>query len=218
MQQDVMQEFRQLLDEQKKATAYLQKLAGQMLTYEQQQRKQRQTQWHRLEQHVEALNDSARSVSGSTQQLIRATVDGIKGHARDAIGEAMVTQSVRVQDVIDEFTGKVRWAQQALSEQRMLLTKAQTSVVWIGSAGLLVGMILAMAGTWGHFRYQRDALGELRQAHVEADKVAAINAADMLVCDGRLCVTVDRTRKHTVEGRTYHQVRLREQSQQQSMR
>lgn len=211
MQQDATQELRQLIEEQSKATAYLQKLAAQMLTYEQQQRKQQQVQWQRLEQHVQALENSARFVSGSTQQLIRETVDGVKGHVGDAIGESVAAQLARIKETTDEFVGKVRWAQQALSEQGRLLSRAQTTLVWISSAGLSIGAILAVAGVWGYFQYKRHALGELQQAHVEAGKVAAINAADVLACDDRLCVNIDMASKRNVDGKTYYQVKPRRQ-------
>lgn len=210
-QHDQMQELRQIIDEQKKATAYLQQLAGQMLTYEQQQRQQQQAQWQRLEQHVQALGDTARSVSGSTQQLIRETVQGIKDHVGAAIHEAVAAQLARIRQAIDAFVDKVRWAQQALSEQGRLLTRAQTSLVWIGSAGLSIGALLAVAGAWGYFQYKQHELGALRQMHVDAGKSAAINAADVLACDDRLCVNVDMARKRTVNGKTYYLAKPRQQ-------
>lgn len=211
-QQDPMQELRQLIEEQKKATAYLQKLAGQILTYEQQQRKQQQAQWQRLEQHVQTLGNSARSVSGSTQQLIRETVDGIKAHVRDAISEAVGAQLARIKDVIDDFVKKTQWAMQALSGQSQLLGKTQTTLVWLGSAGLLIGSILAVAGTWGYFQYKRHELGEVRQAQMAAGMIGAFNAADVLPCDGQLCVNIDLKRKQTINGKTYYPAMPRQQN------
>ena len=64
------EELRELLEQQRKAAEYLQKLAGQLLTYEQQQREKAAAQSQTLDRHIAALAHHAQALAGSGQRLV----------------------------------------------------------------------------------------------------------------------------------------------------
>jgi uncharacterized glyoxalase superfamily protein PhnB len=198
--QNIEQELRELFEQQTEAITYLQKLAGQVLTYAQQQQQQAQALEKKLNHQIVNLGQTAQSMADSGQRLVSETVQGIAIGSRQAIVNGVQSELQKIREAAGEFTGKTQEACSAMDEVRH-------GMVWKLSIPLLAGTLLCVLGSGAWLWWSLD---RAKQAQVSAEFVSAINHADIQVCDGRLCVNTDRREKRQISGKTYYLAAPRE--------
>ena len=203
-----METLRDLATHQRKTAEYLQMLAGKFLTYEQQQREDNQAQSRRLEQQIAALVQAAQTMAGSGQRLVSETVKGVEAGTRNAIAEATQSQLHTLQEAAKRFAAGVHDAGAAIDRQRSSLESVRHGLLWKLSVPLAVGALLCALGggawLWFAAAKARQAQQQADRAQMQAQMVTAINQADVQLCDGKLCVNIDRRDKRVVAGKTYY--------------
>jgi len=121
----------------------------------------------RIYASANTLDQSAQRWTAGADGFTRAVLDSIGTHARDSIAGATRQALDPVDTQLRQSAETAKWAADALSEQRKLLTQAQRSLVHKGLLALLLGSLLAAAGSgWvAWYSLHRTALGdELVQA------------------------------------------------------
>ncbi|HZF97178.1 MAG TPA: hypothetical protein VEY92_02845 [Pseudoxanthomonas sp.] len=182
-------------------SSYLQKVTGQILTYQQFQKEQHEFQSQKHDQQIRALTQSAQAVTGSSDRLISEAVSGIKLQARDAIAHGVGEELAKVQDRANAAAAGLQSAIQEFAQQKALLTRERKkyALTWMG--GIVIVATLAMLGV-GSFVGAK--LRELNDLTAKADYLSAYNAADVTTADGQLWVNVDQKNKQTINGKTYY--------------
>lgn len=202
------EELRELLEQQRKAAEYLQKLAGQLLTYEQQQREKAAAQSQTLDRHIAALAHHAQALAGSGQRLVSDTVKGVEAGTHGAIAAAAQSQFQTLQEAAKRFAASANEAGAAVQSQRAALESVRQSLLWKLSMPLAIGAVLCALGggawLWFAAGKAKEARQQATQARMQAEMVHAMNAADIRLCGEKLCVNVDRGSKQVIAGRTYY--------------
>ena len=96
----------------------------------------------------------------------------------------------------------------AIDRQRSSLESVRHGLLWKLSVPLAVGALLCALGggawLWFAAAKARQAQQQADRAQMQAQMVTAINQADVQLCDGKLCVNIDRRDKRVVAGKTYY--------------
>jgi len=182
-------------------SSYLQKVTGQILTYQQFHKEQYELQSQKHDQQIRSLTQSAQAVTGSAGRLVSETVSGIKLQAKDAIAQGVGEELAKVQDRANAAAASLQSAIQEFAQQKALLAseRKKYALTWMG--GIVIVATLAMLGV-GSFVGAK--LRELNDLTAKADYLSAYNAADVTTADGRLWVNVDQKNKQTIDGKTYY--------------
>ncbi|MDR1075978.1 MAG: hypothetical protein LBL59_06700 [Xanthomonadaceae bacterium] len=202
------QELRQLIKQQHKTIEYLQKVVGQLLTYEQYQKQHSGSQSQKLDRQIISLTQAAQSVTGNGQRLVSETVKGVEAGTKEAIATAAQSELEKIRVAADKFIGSVRGACSAMDKQQSSLDRMRKTLLWKLSVPLVAGSLLCVIGgggwLWLAVNQVKQAQQQAEQAQMQADLVRAINASDIQLCGDKLCVNIDSASKHIIGGKTYY--------------
>jgi hypothetical protein len=195
--------LRDLVEQQRASSEYLQQLAEQFLSYDQRQQRQAGAYMQKLDQHLRGMSQAAQSLAGSEQRLIGQTVQGIQAGAAQALAAGVQGELRRIQAAATELVNRVERAGAEMEAQRLALEGARRAMWWKLSLPLMVGTLMCAlgGGAWLWF-----VIDKGRQAGMQAEFVNAINNANVQLCDGRLCVDIERREKRVINGGTYYMV------------
>jgi len=209
--QDSDQELRELIEQQ---TDYLQKLIGQILTYEQQQQQRSEALEQKLDRQIVNLGQTAQSMAGSGQRLVSETVQGIETGSKRALAKGVQSALQQIREATDQFTQKTQGACNTMDQQCSALEQVRHGMLWKLSAPLLAGTLLCLLGSgawlWLSLDKARQAQQQAEQEQMRSELISALNHADIQVCGGRLCVNTDRKEKREISGKTYYVAAPRE--------
>lgn len=160
----------------------------------------------RIDASASTLDRSAQRWTEGADGFTRAVLDTIGAQARDSIAGATRQALDPLDAQLRRSAETAKWAADALSEQRKLLTQAQRSLVHKGLFALLLGSLLAAAGSgWVAWRsMHRAALGD--------ELVRAVRSGAIVRCPDSpsLCVRIgDHPRRSGSRGE-YLEVQPRE--------
>lgn len=183
------------------AIAYLQKVTGQILTYQQFQKEQHELQSQKHDQQIRTLTQSAQAVTASVSRLIDEAVSGIKEQSRDAIAQGLGEELAKVQDRANAAAAGLQSAVQEFAQQKALLAgeRKKYALTWMG--GIIIVAALAMLGVGS---FVGGKMRELDELTAKVDYLSAYNAADVAPAGDKLWVNVDPKNKRTINGKTYY--------------
>ncbi len=188
------------------AIAYLKKVTGQILTYEQYRRQHLEQHSRKHDQQIGLLTQSAQSLSGSANRIVGEVAKGVREQARDSLSAGFGEEFGRVHEAANGVIGRMNAAAAELARQSAVAAADRRKTAWIALGALAVGAALAAVGGGAWLWH---AAREARRIRMEAHLVRAFNAADVLACGDRLCVNIDPERRQTIGGKTYYLARPR---------
>ncbi|TDK24394.1 hypothetical protein E2F46_08940 [Luteimonas aestuarii] len=164
---------------------------------------------YQQEQHqasLAQLRHAGTALSEGSQSLARALVDTIEAQGRQALHDGLGDAVGRFRQQMDGSLAHTRDVLATLAKGTERASAVQTSLVWKSLVALLIGSVLAVAGTWSYARAQ---LGQIERQRVEARYLEAFNRADVVLCGDGLCANIDPSAKaHGADGR-YRPIRAR---------
>ncbi|MFC6841900.1 hypothetical protein [Xanthomonas theicola] len=188
------------------AIAYLKKTTGQILTYQQYQRKQFESQWQRLDQHIAALDQSARSMAGSAGRIVSDASQGIREQAKASISQGAGEAFGHLRGAMDAATHALRASVAAVADERTQLARDRKTFVWSGLACLGIGAVLAAFGVGA---YSWASLKEVGQAERRLAHLRALDGVEAAPCGDGYCASVDLKAKVSQGGKTYYRIKPR---------
>lgn len=147
-------------------------------------------------------HNAARKIAASAEALLR----GVEYQAQTTMAHAAERALAPCADQLLRGAQSAKWAADALREQRRVLSGTQRSLVYLSLASLGIGSVLALAAT---VYWVKTAREEVARYRVEAALLRAVNEADVRVCEGRLCASVETKGKRFGETKQYRLVELR---------
>jgi hypothetical protein len=144
----------------------------------------------KIQSGVAILDQGARRLNGSGEQLAGEALQLIGARAHQALGQSVARAAAEFGQQLHASADKAQRAAEALAEQRRLLTAAQSALVWKGLVALAIGSLLAAIGC-GLFAWY--SLREVRNAEFDRDILRATQTGVLTPCgDGALCIKVGR--------------------------
>jgi hypothetical protein len=140
----------------------------------------------RIDASAQALDRSAQRWTDGADGFTRTVLATLGTQARDSIAAAAREALDPLDAQLRQGADAARWAADALSEQRKLLTQAQRSLVHKGLLALLAGALLAMGGSgWVAWR-------SMHRAELGDELAQAVRSGAIVRCpDGSsLCVRI----------------------------
>lgn len=154
-----------------------------------------------------ALDQRAHRLESGADQFAQQALRTIDEQAQQTIAGGVERAIASFETRLHHSAERASRTTDALAEQHKRLAGAQKALVFAGLASLLVGLTLAIGGTWLWVNHSREQVAQLQ---VEARLLSAINAADIVLCaDGQLCVNVDDLGKRQGDQRQYQPVKQR---------
>lgn len=141
---------------------------------------------------ADAVDDKTRDATRRIETSAKDLLQSIESESRAAMNHASQQAMGKWTEQLDSSVERVKWATKALGEQRLGLSRTQQSLIYVGLAGLIIGCLLALGGTWLWVKHYRDEVARLQP---EADFLHALNRADVKVCDGQLCAKFEKRSK-----------------------
>lgn len=134
------------------------------------------------------LEAGARDLQAGGQRLAADALQSLRGQAREVVQAGVGDAAAGYRERLGALTadaarasGELRACADALRRQRRLWG-------WTAPLALLAGSVLAVgAATYAVLHAQ----AEVERHRIEASLLRAYNAADVTLCDGRLCANVD---------------------------
>ncbi len=146
----------------------------------------------RLQSLAEGLQGAASQLPAVVGQAADRSLQILPGQVIDRVKDGLQQPVQNYQQRLDSAGGKISEGAQALARQLQRMEQLHRLLVWkvaTITAGCLVLMIAG--GLWLSTHYA----GVIRENQLTADLLRAYNAADVSICDGRLCANVDPTAK-----------------------
>jgi hypothetical protein len=140
----------------------------------------------RIDASAAMLDRSARRWADGAESFSRKVLETLGAQARDSIAGATRQAIEPLQAQLQRSAEAARWAADALAEQRKLLTQAQRSLVHRGLLALLVGSLVAVAGSgWMAWR-------NMHRAALDEELVQAVRSGALMRCpdNSLLCVRI----------------------------
>ena len=168
-------------------------------------RRQSEQASHRHQLSAQQLHD----VADTVPRLLRDAADGsfstLSTQIRHEVGKGFEQAADTVQrtmrDAGQQMTRDTEQSRQ-VAEQLQRVSRA----LWISTACSITLLLTAVgAGAWlsGHY------YDEIRRSQISAELLRAYDAADVTLCDGKLCANVDAGAKGVGDERQYKPVRSR---------
>ncbi len=170
-----------------------------------------------FERRCATLEAQQQSLAARLQQQLQS----IPGVIRQSADEAMSTlpgavlQSVQggLERPVDDYERRLHAAgtqlgnsAQGMATQVQQLQKLHRHVVWkIAGLALAVLLLAVVGGSWLLWHYK----GEIRDQQLTAELMRAYNAADVTLCEGRLCANVDPDGQRFGADKQYRAVKAR---------
>lgn len=133
------------------------------------------------------LDQAASAVPGAMQLAVQDAIEPVAQHIARQVGGQLVEPLDRLQrqvlDIHDRLAGDVE-------TQQRITTRLQATARW--AAVIAVVMAVAMAALLSAFTWQaRQARAEAARYTMDASWARMLGEADMVPCEGRVCVRVD---------------------------
>ncbi|MBB4132700.1 relaxation protein [Xanthomonas sp. 3075] len=160
-------------------------------------------QQRRLAQQLEQVAQSLPGVmTRSAEQTMQRVPDTVVRHIQQGMDPSVAGFEKRLQQAGSLIGGGA----QSLSDQLKRIERAQRLLLWKGAA-VVVGSLLVLlgGGAWLLAHYRQ----EIEDNQVRADLLRAYNAADVTLCNGRLCANVETKGPVYGDRRQYRQVKQR---------
>lgn len=156
-----------------------------------------------IEQRVGSL---AQQVPGvvrqSSEGLLQTLPEQLLGAVRNGLSRSLEEHERCLQAAGREVESRVH----ALAARMDVLERLHRHLVWKAAAVALASLFLLLAGgAWLSLHYSQ----VLRRNQLSAELLEAYNAADVSLCDGRLCANVDADGRRYGSRRQYLPVRGR---------
>jgi DNA repair exonuclease SbcCD ATPase subunit len=146
-----------------------------------------------IEHQQRALSQQLKTLSLQLPETVRKSADATLSHLPGAL---MGKLQSGLEQPVDDYQKRLSQAgallgngSQALAQQLQRMESLHKNLLWKTSAVLIgcMGLLLA-GGAWLSTHYA----GMIRDNQIAADKLKAINSADLTLCGGRLCANIDR--------------------------
>lgn len=150
-----------------------------------------------IEQELQALTQSLRTLAQQLPAVIKQSADGslqtLPLQVLDRVREGL-------QHPVDDYQQRLRTASveikqgtHALTQQLQDLQRTHQLLIWkvLGITAGCLALLLAGA-IWLSAHYA----SVIRDNRLSADLMRAYNGADVMLCDGRLCASIDAKGKH----------------------
>lgn len=151
------------------------------------------------------LHSLAEGMQGAMQQLpvvvgqaADRSLQMLPGRVMDKVQDGLQRPVQVYQQQLDTAGGEIREGAHALARQLQRMEQLHRLLIWKVVAATVACLVLLFAGgLWLSMHYA----GVIRENQVSADLLKAYNAADVVVCGGRLCANVDpKVRRYGSQG------------------
>ncbi|UNU10682.1 relaxation protein [Xanthomonas translucens] len=160
-------------------------------------------QQQRLVQHLEQVTQSLPGVTvRSVQETLQRVPDALIRQVQNGLDESVAGFEKRLQHAGSLISEGV----QSLSTQLKHVERMQRLLLWKSAAVTLGSLLLLLAGGgWLLMQYRQD----IRDNQLRAELLRAYNAADVTLCEGRLCANTETQGPAYGDRRQYRLVRSR---------
>lgn len=146
-----------------------------------------------IEQQQHALSQQLQNLSQQLPATVRQSADATLSHLPGALLGKLQSG---LEQPVDEYQKRLSQAgallgegSKALAQQLQHMERLHKRLIWKTSAALVGCMtLLLVGGIWLSMHYS----GVIRDNQVAADKLRAINSADVILCGSRLCANIER--------------------------
>jgi hypothetical protein len=152
------------------------------------------------------LRQAGAAVGEGSQSLARDVVKTIETQGRHALRDGLDDAVGHFRQQLDGSLAETRSVLSTLADNAARASTVQTSLVWKGLVALLIGSVLAVAGTWAYARAQ---LKQIERQRMEARYLEAFNRADVVLCGEDLCANIDPSVPAQGADRRYRPIRPR---------
>ncbi|MEA9566824.1 MULTISPECIES: relaxation protein [unclassified Xanthomonas] len=160
-------------------------------------------QQNRLAQQLEQVAQSLPGVmTRSAEQTLQRVPDTLIRSMQQGMEQPVAGFEKRLQQA-GNLIGE---GAHSLSDQLKRIERGQRVLLWKGVAVVIGSLLLLLAGGGWLLTQYRD---EIRHNQLRAELLRAYNAADVTLCDGRLCANVETKGATYGDRRQYRPVRPR---------
>lgn len=139
----------------------------------------------RVEGGVRLLDTATQRLQDGANQFAQAVMQSVGRQVQTVVAECSVQALDRFNEQLQVSVGHVKWATEAMTEQRKLLSATQRALVWKGLIALLIGSVLA-AAAGGYLFWQARQLGG--ESAFDANVRQALQSGASASCNGyELC-------------------------------
>jgi hypothetical protein len=146
-----------------------------------------------LQSSAVALVHKTREMQSATEDFVRQVISAIAAQAPAALAKGMGNAVGQYQRSIEDCENKVKWACEAMGEQRRLLTRAQSARVWIGMAALVLGGLAWLIGT-GYVAWNKQQ--EIVQLGYQEQVAKVLQTQAVVPCGNNWCAKVNKNAQH----------------------
>lgn len=137
-----------------------------------------------IENGVQTLGHATRRLQGGADQFANAVMQAVGRQVQGVVAEHSAKALDGFNEQLRVSTGHVKWATEAMTEQRKMLSATQRALVWKGLIALLIGSVLA-ALSGGYLFWEARHLGgdpalatDIRQA-LRSGALARCNGSEL---------------------------------------
>jgi hypothetical protein len=146
-----------------------------------------------MQSSAAALGQKAREMQSASEDLVQQVISAIVGQAPAALAEGMGNAVGQYQKSIEDCESKAKWACEALSEQRRLLSRAQSARMWVGVTVLVLGGLVWMIGT-GYVVWSKQQ--EITQLGYQEQVAKILQTQTVVPCGNGLCAKINKNAPH----------------------
>ncbi|QHG87866.1 MULTISPECIES: relaxation protein [Xanthomonas] len=161
-----------------------------------------QLQRHLAQQLEQVAQSLPTVVTRSAEQTLQRVPDTLIRSIQQGLDQPVAGFEKRLQ----QAGGLIGEGAQSLSDQLKRIERGQRLLLWKGAAVVLGSLLLLLGGGgWLLSQYRQ----EIRDNQLRAELLRAYNAADVTLCEGRLCANVETKGAAYGERRQYRPVKPR---------
>ncbi|WP_157062637.1 hypothetical protein [Pseudoxanthomonas dokdonensis] len=164
-----------------------------------------------VETSAQRMGSEARRLASSSDGFSHEVAQALQLRSAEIIGQGLGQALAQISQQLDAAGGVASRAAAGLEQERQALRAERRTWLWLGCGALLIGSVLAVATS---VYVVKQSYQQLSQNRIEAELLRAYNAADVTLCDGRLCANVDSKAKRFGQNEQYLLVQPRRASQQ----
>lgn len=142
-----------------------------------------------IEASAETLGLNAQQLNAGSERFAHEALRIIATQTRQVIADNVGTASAQLSGQLHDGARAAQQAARGLEGQRTQLNKTQTALVWKGLGALIVGALLAVAGS-GYFAWE--SMQQVKQAHFGEDILRATQSGKLTRCGDVLCAKVGK--------------------------
>ncbi|MGO1070094.1 relaxation protein [Lysobacter sp. CA199] len=146
-----------------------------------------------IEQQQRALSQQLQTLSQQLPATVRqsadATLSGLPGELMGKLRSGLERPVGDYEKRLVQAGTALGDGSQALAQQLQRMERMHKSLIWKVTGTVIACIALLLVGAiWLSMHY----IGVIRDNQVAADKLKAINSADLILCGDRLCANIDR--------------------------